>query len=100
MSKDKWKFAPPAPNEPPPGKFGSGEMIVVLVIGLVLFIGGLIFAWKIGAFDIYGFSGKLPSHARTRTEVDILLLIHCPWLIGAWMIKSAIKYFWIMRKKE
>lgn len=100
MSKNKWDFATPQPDEPPPEKIERGGMMVVLIIGLVLFIGGIIFAWKIGAFDINSFFGKLPAHSRTRTEVDILLLIHCPWLLGAWMIKSAIRYFWIKRKQE
>ena len=99
MDDEKWKWTEPSPNEPTAEEKERQGMRYLLIIGIILFAGGFFFAWKIGAFDINGFFGKLPAHSRTRTEVDILLLIHCPWIAGAWMIKAAIRYLGIKRKK-
>ena len=96
MKKNKWKFAEPDPHETPYGKIEYGGMMVVLGIGLILFAGGLFFAWKIGAFDINGFFGKNRSYSP-RTEAEILCLLHAPWVAGAWMSCAAINYF---RKKK
>ena len=94
--KNKWSSIQCDPAEPPPEKIERGGMIVVLSAGLVLFIGGLLFVWKIGAFDMNGFFGKSAGSSPWAYR-DILYLLHAPWVAGAWMIKAAVKYFW--RKK-
>ena len=96
MSKNKWKFAEPDPNEMPYDKIERGGMMAVLIIGLILSAGGLIFAWMIGAFDIKGFFGKNHGYSP-RVEADILCLLHAPWVTGAWMSCAAINHF---RKKK
>lgn len=89
-------------ENPSPEKIEHGGMIFVLCFGLLLFIGGLLLTWQIGAFDDkYFFGYDIDYHDRThKTERTISGLLHLPWFTGALMIAASVKYFWGKRKKQ
>lgn len=96
MPSDKWNFALPDPDEPPVEKVERGGMIVVLSIGLILFIGGLIFAWKINAFDAKTFFASDVEPILQNRGLGLYIYLayfHFPWIAGVWLIKTAVKYF-------
>lgn len=99
MSKNKWDFAKVDPAETSYDQKEHGGMIFLLILGLILCIGGLLFVWKIGAFDTAGFFGKNPVGNNPSYQKDILFLLHLPWIAGVWMMQAAIKYFYRKRKK-
>ena len=85
-----------APDDPTYEHRERGGMIFVLVLGLLLLLGGLVFAWKLGAFQIdFGHELGIRS-ARIATELQCAL--HLPWLCGAWLVLGAVKSF--RRKRE
>lgn len=84
------------PGEPSPKSPVRGGMVFILVVGLALLVGGAFLVWATGAFDISGFCEKngLPGG---RVAVDVIFILHLPWLAGAWMTVAAAKFF--LRKK-
>ena len=70
-------------------------MAFVLIVGLALLVGGLLLVWKTNAFDISRFCDKTGFDGRVA--IDLVFILHLPWLAGAWMIGAATKYFF--RKK-
>ena len=98
MNDDKWKFAEPDPNEKSAAQKEREGMIVLLILGAILFAGGLYFAYKIGVFDLNSFweldREKTINYHSTRDKViEYSLFFHAPWMTGAWMIRTAIKSF-------
>ena len=101
MSKDKWKFATPDPNEPSPQKIERGGMIVVFCIGLLLVTGGLFFAWKTGAWDdeyFFGYKIHLTGYPH-KTERQMSGLLNMPWVIGGLMMIASVRHFWKNRTR-
>ena len=94
MSDDKWKFTEPDAQELTAKQKERRGMIVLLILGIILFAGGMFFAIKIGAFDFNDFWGLDPEKAnyrRMREELsEYSLLFHAPWMAGSWMMSSAI----------
>lgn len=71
-------------------------MIFLLILGVILLTGGLLFAWKIGAFDIsyfYGLKEGSFNYIHRGTYSRGLLLFHIPWIAGGWLIRNAVEYF-------
>ena len=99
MSDDKWKWTEPAAGELTPEQKERGGMKIVLVIGIIFLLGGLFFAWKIGAFSPEEFLGMKWHRARQNSGRDILFWFHLPWLFGAWATGAGIRYFFRNRKK-
>ena len=71
-------------------------MTAVLIFGLSLLFGGLLFAWKTGSFALHSFiepDSTESMYYLTRPHLYSLLLSHLPWTGGACMTAAAIKYF-------
>ena len=100
MKDDKWKGQESDTAELTPEQKERGGMTVVLIIGLFFLLGGLFFAWKIGAFCPESFLG-MERHLIRRHHFsrDILFFFHLPWLLGAWATGAAVRYFFRNRKK-
>lgn len=102
MNNDKWKFTEPDAQEMTAKQKERRGMIVLLILGIILFAGGMYFAIKIGAFDLDGFWGLDPEKAnyrRMRAELsEYSLFFHAPWMAGSWMMSSAIRYFLKQRR--
>ena len=79
------------PEDPTYERRERGGMIVVLVFGLLLLLGGLVLAWKCGAFRIDFGHALGTGSARIATEWQFAL--HLPWLCGAWLVLGAARSF-------
>ena len=97
MNQDKWKFTELDPDPPDAVKKERGGMMFLLIVGLILLVGGGIFAWKIGLFDFayfWGFDKHDPQNqSLTRTAMEVTQFFHAPWICGLWMVNTAIRYF-------
>ena len=72
-------------------------MMFVLFFGLLLLSGGLVLAWKLGAFQID--FGRDFGVGGTRVAAEWQFALHLPWLCGAWLVSGAVKSFRRHRQK-
>ena len=96
MNDKKWKFAELDPLEKTPEQKEYSGMMVVLCTGLLLLFSGLIFAWKINAFNAKAFFETDVEPIFQNRGLSLYLYLaffHIPWITGAWMTTAAVKYF-------
>lgn len=85
------------PDDPTYERRERGGMMFVLVFGLLLLLGGLVLAWKCGAFQTdFGHDLGIGS-ARIAAEWQFAL--HLPWLCGAWLVLGAARFLRRQREK-
>ena len=69
-------------------------MILVLIVGFVLVICNLLFAWKFQtwSYETWNCNPNYNSHAFSNL-IFMNILLHLPGIAGLWMVVSAIKFF-------
>lgn len=68
-------------------------MIMLLVLGILLFAGGVVLVWKLGVWDIESFYGVKKAE-NLRVYYDVLeysILFYSPCIVGMWLIVLAVK---------
>ena len=98
MNDDKWKFAEPDPKEKSAAQKEREGMIVLFILGVILFAGGVYFAYRIGVFDLdrfWGLDRKKTTgyHSIRQNVMEYSCFFHAPWMAGLCMIGAAVKSF-------
>ena len=88
---DKRKTAKPDDGDPSSKSPERRGVAFILIVGLALLAGGSLLVWKTDAFDISRFCEK--TGIDGRVAIDLIFILHLPWLAGAWMIGLATKCF-------
>ena len=69
-------------------------MLAILIAGLILVIGNLLFDWHFQTwrYEFWGLPSSYNSHSFSNLIFNLIWL-HLPAFAGAWMVISAIRFF-------